>query len=105
MKKTDTLFIGFITGIVVGTAVGLLYAPEKGTNTRRRVSYKLDKYRGLLDDILDKLLADRTDNTVTSAQEESKKVVDFAKGEAEKLRNEMDSFRTKSKVFKKKSNA
>jgi gas vesicle protein len=35
MKNTSKIATGFITGTLVGAAIALLYAPKKGTKTRK----------------------------------------------------------------------
>lgn len=39
MKNKSSL-IGFIAGIAVGSAIGILFAPDKGTKTRRKLKDK-----------------------------------------------------------------
>lgn len=41
--KGKTLF-SLLTGLAAGAALGLLLAPEKGTETRRKVRAKLDEW-------------------------------------------------------------
>jgi gas vesicle protein len=82
-KATNTL-IGFISGIAVGAVVGMLYAPDKGNNTRDRLSYRLDKYRDALKSLLD-TLAERKEQPLNSAKADSQKVVGDIVKEAEKI--------------------
>ena len=41
MSKTKVL-IGFVAGTVAGTLIGILLAPDKGSNTRNRVAGKMN---------------------------------------------------------------
>ena len=50
MRKTNIL-LGFIAGAAVGAALGILFAPEKGKETRRKIS---EKSNDLADNIKDK---------------------------------------------------
>jgi len=34
---------GLLAGLVAGTAIGLLFAPKKGTETRKKIKEELDK--------------------------------------------------------------
>jgi gas vesicle protein len=45
-KDTSTgFFSGLILGVVIGAAVGLLYAPQPGTETRRMVKEKASEIK------------------------------------------------------------
>jgi gas vesicle protein len=36
--STTKILLGFIAGAAVGAAIGILFAPDKGTETRRKIS-------------------------------------------------------------------
>lgn len=38
------VLMGVMAGVAVGTAIGVLYAPDKGTHTRQKISKKGNKY-------------------------------------------------------------
>jgi gas vesicle protein len=40
MMSNSKVFIGFLLGAAVGGALGILLAPDKGTETRRRIIEK-----------------------------------------------------------------
>lgn len=44
MKTGWTILTAFIGGAVLGTTTGLLFAPEKGENQRRKIKETLNKY-------------------------------------------------------------
>ena len=56
MSTTKTL-LGFIAGTAVGAALGILFAPDKGTETRRKISEQgndlADNLKGKFTDIVD----------------------------------------------------
>ena len=41
--KPANLILGFMVGAITGTALGLLFAPDKGERTRRKVIYVAKK--------------------------------------------------------------
>ncbi|HIZ87161.1 MAG TPA: YtxH domain-containing protein [Candidatus Coprenecus pullistercoris] len=47
--KTDSLFT-FLGGVLVGAAVAILFAPDSGEETRKKIKNTFDKeYQGLKD--------------------------------------------------------
>jgi gas vesicle protein len=66
MKNTQKLLIGFVSTFVAGAVVGVLYAPERGNRTRKRilrsgkdlfktVDYSLEEGKDSLEEIRDVL--------------------------------------------------
>ncbi|MCH5176813.1 MAG: YtxH domain-containing protein [Prevotellaceae bacterium] len=60
MKNGLGLAAAFLGGAVVGATVGLLFAPEKGVDQRRKIAEKLRKYgvklgRKELNELVDEL--------------------------------------------------
>ena len=90
MGKKTTALLAFASGAAVGAAAGILFAPEKGQETRSWLSYRLEKYRDTLSDLLDQLVA-KSDTLPSSAKSEGQRVIQDAKSKAEKLLGDVDS--------------
>ena len=48
-KNSTNTFISLLLGLIVGGILGILFAPDKGNNTRDRLTFKLNKYKRKLD--------------------------------------------------------
>ncbi|MBX2842841.1 MAG: YtxH domain-containing protein [Flammeovirgaceae bacterium] len=93
-KGNGSGFFVFLTGALVGGILGILYAPDKGENTRDKLNFQLDKYAEKLQKILDDLIEGK-DFTVSEAKTEGEKVILDAIKEAEKLKNEVEALKSK----------
>ncbi len=82
--------LAFVSGAAVGAVAGILFAPEKGRETRYWLSYRLEKYRDTLSDLLEQLIA-KGENMPTTAKSEGQRVIQDAKEKAEKLLGDVDS--------------
>lgn len=58
MKNSNTL-LGFIVGAAAGTVLGMLFAPEKGSDTREKLAVKggefTDDFKTKFTDLVDNL--------------------------------------------------
>lgn len=60
--STEKVIIGVLAGIATGALLGVLFAPDKGSETRKKIAKKSsdtvndlkDKFGNLIDDIADK---------------------------------------------------
>lgn len=87
-NKTSHL-IAFLAGAAAGVGFGILYAPDKGSNTRSKLSYQLDKYRSKLIEIIEQL-SNEKNTALTTAKAEGHKVISETKNKAEKLLEDVD---------------
>jgi len=89
MSNSSKSLLAFLFGAATGAIIGLLYAPEKGTHTREKLSFMLDKYKNELEDLVQELVKTRT-ATESVAKSEGQKVIKNAKDKAEKLLEDVD---------------
>lgn len=90
MSKTTDNLLSFLAGASAGAILGILYAPDKGTNTRERLAFKLEKYKYKLENLLQELMEGETEPILSNARSEGEKVIQDAKQKAEKLLEDVD---------------
>lgn len=83
---------GLLAGTIAGSITAILIAPDKGSNTRSRVTYHIQTYideiRSLINELQDEKFA------VNAAKQQNKQVVDNAKKKAEDLLKEAEDLLT-----------
>jgi gas vesicle protein len=97
MSKSSRSFWAFVVGATAGAIVGILYAPDKGENTRNKLYYQLNKYRDQLKELINDIV-DGKEVIETTAKSEGKKVVQDAKLKAEKLLEDVEKMMTQIKA-------
>src|SRR6187399_775316 len=89
-KKGGNSLLAFLVGAATGAIIGILYAPDKGSNTREKLSFQLDKYRKMLQDLINDFVADKETPLTSEAKSQGQKVVNEAKNKAERLLEDVD---------------
>lgn len=79
---------GLLTGAIAGSITAILLAPDKGSNTRSRVSYRLQTYADELRSLIDELSDENF--SINTAKQEGDDVVQDAKQKAEDLLREAE---------------
>lgn len=91
MSKSGKGFaLGLISGVAIGSAIALLYAPETGTTTRGKLSYRLTNYIEELNRLIQKL-KDEKEKFSSDAKQKSDDVVTDAKNRADDLIKEAEA--------------
>ena len=90
MSKKGNTLLAFLAGASIGALLGVLYAPDKGSNTREKLSFRLDKYKKMLEDFINGMVEGEEIKVGGNAKSPSGKVVSEAKDKAEKLLEDVD---------------
>ncbi len=87
MSKTKDYTLGLVSGAILGSVFALLYAPDKGSNTRDIISYRLSNYMDEIRRLIDELSHEAK---TSDAKKKSDLVVEDARQRAEDLIKEAE---------------
>jgi len=73
--KSGNIFLGVLAGFATGAAVGILFAPKKGSKTRQLIVDKSEDYAEAVKDKIETLLEDINDQCVTFFHDAEKMVL------------------------------
>ena len=87
MKNSDVV-VGILGGLAVGAILGVLFAPDKGSNTRRKIAEKetdlKDNLKGNFNDFVASI-EDQYSNFTSNAEE----VIEEGKSKLERMSNDI----------------
>jgi gas vesicle protein len=85
--STGKVILGVLAGAAAGAALGILFAPDKGTNTRRKISQKGEDF---IDGVRDKLnqYLDNIKRQIEVIEEEAEDLYSAGTQEAEELKKQ-----------------
>ena len=90
MNKVASVLL-FFSGILTGVTVGFLYAPDSGINTRDRVTFRLEKYRLKLEELISDLVRTKDQFPDSAAKSDGEKVINDAREKARQLLDDVDN--------------
>lgn len=97
MSRSSKTLWAFIVGVSAGAIIGILYAPDKGENTRNKLYFQLNKYRDQLKQLINDIV-DGKEVPESTAKSEGKKVVNDTKVKAEKLLEDVEKMMSQIKT-------
>lgn len=86
MKNTSNVVIGILAGLAAGAALGILLAPDKGSETRDRLSQSLKDLGEHIKDIA----ADQIDKVKDAKEQIVRKAKDKAEGRLNELEDDIE---------------
>lgn len=82
--NTGKIVLGVLAGAAIGASLGILFAPDKGSNTRRKISQKGEDF---IDGIKNKFneYADNLKRGVEDLENEAENMADKGKAKAQQF--------------------
>lgn len=89
MKRGNVL-LGILGGVAVGTLLGILLAPDKGANTRKKI---IQKGEGYVDDVKVKFneMIDDVNSKIESVMKEATNLARTAKSKVNSVKEGVDA--------------
>ena len=88
-NKSGQSFLSFVLGMVTGGVLGLLFAPQKGTQSRNKLTFLLDSYKKQAKEILHDVIIGKA-KIKSEAKAEGEKIIHEAKEKAEQLLDDVN---------------
>lgn len=86
--STGKVVLGVIAGAAAGAVLGILFAPDKGSNTRKKITKKGEEYVGDLKGKLEGLL-DNFNNQYEAIKDEAEDMMDKGSAKLHEAKKEI----------------
>ncbi len=86
--SSNKVLLGLLAGVTTGALIGILFAPDKGTNTRKKISKKGENYVEGLKSKFDDFLQSVTDQ-YESAKDDADDLIAKGKSKAQEVRSDV----------------
>jgi len=88
--STSRIILSTLLASAAGVAIGMLFAPQKGSRTRRKISEKNHQYSDYLADKFDDLVESMS-HPLESIEDETKRLAGKANKTAKKVASEVNA--------------
>lgn len=82
--KSGKVFLGILAGLATGAALGILFAPDKGSATRKKISKKGEEYADEFGEKYNEFITGVKNKFVT-AKDEAVQMAENGKAKAEEI--------------------
>ncbi len=82
--KSGKVLLGVLAGLATGAALGILFAPDKGSATRKKISKKVEEYADEFGEKYNEFITGIKNKFVT-AKEEAVQLAENGKAKAEEI--------------------
>ena len=88
--NTSKILLSFVAGAAVGAVLGILFAPDKGTETRRRISEKSNDMAHSLKENFNEFI-DGVKDRFSSAKDEAEDMAERGMSKIKKAKGEIQN--------------